>query len=250
MTRMRLIDDLIESVKKNNAQIRDIRVGLSWAGVHGERCGIAMVYESRNKSGNYASETGYLTEETTLEVANHARSWNLVEAGVGVAAINSMTPRREWNSMNAFDIILEKAANKTVTMVGAFPFSERVRAIAEKLWILELDPDLLSPAMGIIPAAAAEYVIPGSDMVVITGSAMINKSMERLLDISSKAGAYTIVMGPSTPMSEVLFDYGANLLAGVNIVEPEAVMRRLSRIGGLLSPKNCPGQIEFITMEK
>lgn len=250
MAEVKLIEDLIESVRGKESPVRDVRVGLSWACVYGENCGLAKIYESRNASGNYTRDMGALADKTTLELAQFAKSWNLVEAGIGVAAINSMISHGAAEEINAFDIILKKADGKKVTMVGAFPFAERVRMIAKELWVLELDPVLLDPGIGIIPAPAAEYVIPDSDIVVITGSAVVNKSIGRLLELASDAGAYTIVIGPSTPMSEVLFDYGADLLAGVNIVNPDAVMRKLSQSGGMLTPKNCPGELEFKTMEK
>ncbi len=250
MTNCSLIEDLIESVIKYDTATKDVRVGLSWAGVHGDRCGIATVYEPRNSAGNYTNRMGSLTDNSTLELACLARSWNLVEAGIGVAAINSMVPLSENCENNAVDIILDMAKDKNIVMVGAFPFSEKIRRIAKQLWVLELDQELIDPDGGVIPSSASEYVIPESDIVVITGSAVVNKSIERLLALSSEANAYTIVMGPSTPMSNVLFDYGADLIAGVRVLKPEAIMRKLSQSGGILTPMNCPGELAYITINK
>ena len=80
-------------------------------------------------------------------------------------------------------------------------------------------------------------------MVIITGSALINKSLERLLELSRSAKAYTVVLGPSTCVNKVLLDYGADLLGGVQVVKPEMVLKKLSQSGGMLDSKVCPGEI-------
>jgi uncharacterized protein (DUF4213/DUF364 family) len=51
-------------------------------------------------------------------------------------------------------------------------------------------------------------------------------------------------------MSEVLFDYGVDMLAGVDVLKPKQIIEKISRGGGMLSPKNCKGEIEFLVMEK
>ncbi|UCG60802.1 MAG: hypothetical protein JSV52_10770, partial [Candidatus Zixiibacteriota bacterium] len=75
---------------------------------------------------------------------------------------------------------------------------------------------------GELPPEAAEEVIPASEIVLITATALINKSLPRLLEFGTKAR--TIVLGPSTPMNDVLFSYGANTLAGVRVADTDALM--------------------------
>jgi len=122
---------------------------------------------------------------------------------------------------NAQEIILAKAEGKRVAVSGAFPFTPQLKKLAKQLWVFELEPSLINPAQGIITETAAEYIIPESDIVIITGSTLINKSMERLLTLAHQAGAYTVILGPSTPLSEVLFDYGANMVAGAQVIKAD-----------------------------
>ena len=110
---------------------------------------------------------------------------------------------------------------------------------AKKAYILELDPYQLNPNEGILPDSAAEYVIPDCDVLVITGSTLINKSMERLLTLARNSKAYTIILGPSTIMSEILFDYGADMIAGAFVTNPEAIIKKLSQSGGMLNNRVC-----------
>jgi len=184
-----------------------------------------------------------------MELAEYVKSWNLVEASIGVAALNSMMEPRGKKDINAQDLIIEESLNKKVIMVGKFPKIDEIRSVAKEFWVLEADPTLTNPKEGIITEAAAEYVFPGSDIIVITGSTLINKGLERYLNLAKQEDAYTIVMGPSTTMCDVLFDYGADMLAGVELLKPEAILRKISQSGGMINTKVCKGEIGFRVME-
>jgi uncharacterized protein (DUF4213/DUF364 family) len=248
--KMKLIDDLIAAVSRNNSSVNDVRVGVSWTGVLGKYCGLAKTYGIPVVHGNYTRDMGRLTEKTTAKLAEYAKSWNLIEASIGVAAINSMIEPKGKTGINALDIILEKARDKNVTMIGSFPLIPEIRSVARELWVLELDPFKLNPKEGTIIETASDYVIPESDIIVITGSTLINKSMKRFLELASQGKAYTIILGPSTPMCEVLFDYGADMLAGVEITDPQKILLTISQSGGMITPTLFKQQILFRVMEK
>jgi uncharacterized protein (DUF4213/DUF364 family) len=248
--KMQLLDDLINAVKENSAPVSDVRVGVSWTGVHGKYCGVAKTYGIPVKHGNYTRGMGGLTDKTTLELAEYTRSWNLVEASIGVAAINAMIKPQGKEDVNALDRVIEMGKGKKIVMVGMFPMIKEIRAASKELCVLEADPTLINPNEGIITEAAAEYVIPGSDIVIITGSTLINKSMERFLRLAREASAYTIILGPSTPMCEVLFDHGASMLAGIEITKPGGVLNTISQSGGMINSKVCKGEILFKVMER
>jgi uncharacterized protein len=247
---MNLIYDLIMSVSQNNSPVRDVRVGVSWTGVWGKYCGLSKTYGIPVVHGNYTRDMGRLTEKTTLELVEYLKSWNLVEASIGMAALNSMIKAEGAIDLNAKEIILSKGTGKRVVMAGAFPFTPELKKLAKELWVLELDKNYVDPAHGIIVETAAEYLIPQSDMVVITGSTLINKSLERLMELARTAGAYTVILGPSTPLSPVLFDYGAHLIGGAEVTQPEPVLRKLSQSGGMLDSKVCPGEIVFKVLQR
>ena len=247
---MKLIDDLIAAAKQNDAPVKDVRVGVSWTGVWGKYCGLAKTYGIPVAHGNYTRDMGHLAEKSTLELAQYARSWNLVEASIGVATIGSMFKAEKSVDVNARDIIFEKGRGKKVAVSGAFPFTPQLKKIAGELWVFELNQSHIDPAQGIITETAAEHIVPQSDVVIITGSTLINKSAERLLELARMAKAYTVVLGPSTPMSEVWFDYGVSLVAGAEVTQPEAVLKKLSQSGGMLDTKVCPGEIVFKAMQR
>jgi uncharacterized protein (DUF4213/DUF364 family) len=248
---MKLIDDLISSVKENDAPVKNVTLGVSWTAVNAKYCGLAKTYGIPVKHGNYVTDMGNLTNKTSLELAAYAKSWNLTEASIGVAAINSMVaPQKESFDLNADKFILGKGKGKNVVMVGAFPFMDALKAVAKEMVVLELDPYQLNAKEGILPDSAAEYVIPDCDLLIITGSTLINKSMERLLSLARNSNAYTVILGPSTVMSEVLFDYGADMIAGAEVVNSDAIIRKISQSGGMINSKVCPGEIIFKVMQK
>ncbi len=235
MLRSKLIDDLIAAHINNSVAAKEVRVGYAWTAVNGKYCGLAKTYGVPAQRENFARDTSKFTGMKTAELAEYAQSWDLVEASIGCAAINAMVePRMDGVEVNGDSIIYEKGAGARVVMVGAFPFIDKLRAVARELYVLELNQSILDPKRGIIPDTAADFVIPDSNLLVITGSAIVNKSLERLLALARKSKTYTIVLGPSTVFSEVLFDYGVDMLAGSVVVKPEAIMQRLSQSGGIM----------------
>ncbi len=246
---MKLINELIEAGSENNVPVLDVRVGVSWTGIHGKYGGVSKTYGIPVVHGNYTRDMGKLTSKTTLELAEYVKSWNLVEASIGVAALNSMMKPRGKKNINAQDLIIEESQNKKVTMVGKFPKIDEIRSVAKELWVLESNQSLTNPKEGIITDSGAEYVFPGSDIIIITGSTLINKGLERYLNLAKQEDAYTIVMGPSTTMSDVLFDYGADMLAGVELLDPEAILQKISQSGGMINTKVCKGEIGFRVLE-
>jgi len=229
MLRSKLINDLIAAHGNNNEQVKDMRIGLSWAAVFGKYCGLAKTYGSPAQRAACVENLSRFRGKDTAEIAEYAQSWDLAEASIGCAAIQSMVkPRMDGIEINADRIILQRGAGARVVMVGAFPFIDRLKAVARELYVLELNQSILNSELGIIPETAADYVIPDCDLLVITGSSIVNKSLERLLGLARKSKAYTIILGPSTIFSDVLFDYGADMLAGSVVLKPYEVMKRLS----------------------
>jgi uncharacterized protein (DUF4213/DUF364 family) len=50
--------------------------------------------------------------------------------------------------------------------------------------------------------------------------------VDKLLELSKDR--FIVVLGPTTPLSPVLFDYGVDVLAGVKVVAPKKTIRSIS----------------------
>ena len=101
-----------------------------------------------------------------------------------------------------------------VVVVGHFPHVERIEEYA-RLTVLERK----CSQAGDVPDPACEYVIPGADYLFMTGVTIINKTAPRLLELARNAT--TVLVGPSVIMSSVLFEQGADALAGSVVADPE-----------------------------
>ena len=89
---MKLIDNLISDVRNNDTGVRDVHVGYAWIGVLSGNCGVAKNLGALQ--GYNVRDLGKLTEKTAVELAEYAKSWNMIEAGVGFAAIRVVDAER------------------------------------------------------------------------------------------------------------------------------------------------------------
>ena len=227
---MALFSDLINSLP--DGEISQLIIGLHWTAVvsevEGDRhCGLATTLASDHEHHNGADvpDAGKLEMSNSLVLAAYAQSDFPVMRSVGVAAINSLLPRNThpFVEQNAEAVIAAYGEGKRVVLVGRFPFIPRLRTRVDHLTVLELNP-----LTGELPASAAHNVIPAADVVAITGMALINRSLENLLNLCSPQ-ARVIILGPSTPLSPVLFDYGVDLLCGSIVTDIEPVLRAISQ---------------------
>ncbi len=221
---MPLLDDLLASLRED-APVRQVRCCIFWTAVASRRCGLAATVRGEFRHGDQpVAAPEAIAGSSARELAARAASASLVEASIGVAALNSLLePPEPRLDLNAVEVVMAQAPFRSVAVVGHFPFVAKAREKARRLSVLEQ-----YPLPGDLPDTAAQEVIPQADIVVITGSALINHTLEGLLRLCRR-DAYVMVVGPSTPLSPVLFDHGVDLAAGV-IVEDEA--RVLNQVSG------------------
>lgn len=189
-----------------------------------KHCGLSSTFREEGPSHDRGvREVGNLTRKTALELAEYARSESLLEASIGMATLNSLVDIDEskCTEKNAFEIILEKGQGKNVAIVGHFPWIPKLKGRAKNLWVLEQ-----RLREGDLPAKEADRILPQCDVVGITGTSFINHSLEGLLSLCK--GAYVILIGPTSPLSPLLFDYGIDAICGSKITDPDQLIRTIS----------------------
>ena len=223
---MKILDHLISTLDFD-ASTRDIRQGVFQTAVVTRHCGLASTLprDALRLPPPMVEEPGVLLDRTPEELARMAYSERILEAAIGMAAVNSLLEVDEecCEELNAAELIIEKGEGKTVTVVGHFPFLERVRKRARALRVIEKNP-----TGDDLDDTHAEGVIPSSDVVAITGTALTNHTMEHLLGLCSPS-AFVIVLGDTTPLSPVLFDYGVDAVCGTRVKDPDMVLRCVSQ---------------------
>lgn len=242
LERVNIIDDLLGSLE-GDAPVREVHTCAFWTAVVSRRCGLAStVRDEEMHFRKPVRDVGQLTKKSALELAEYAKSESPLEASIGLAAINSLLDVDESRcvELNAKKVIVERGEGKKVAMVGHFPFVSQVREIAERLWVLERQP-----AEGDLPAEMASEVLPQADLVAITGATLINHTFEQLVDLC-RPQALVMVLGPTTSLSPVLFDYGVDVISGTVVADEEMVLRYISQGASFKQLKG----VKLLTMSK
>ncbi len=206
--------------------MHSLLVGAHWTVVGSLHWGMASTLLNGPLQRHFqVRDVGRLHTKTARELAEYARSDNLLEASIGVAALNSLLDFDESQAVeiNALEVLIEHGRGKNAAIVGHFPFIPRLRPAVGKLWVIEQ-----RPVEGDYPAEAAADLIPQADVVAITGSALINHTLDGLLELCSPA-ALVMVLGPSTPLSPVLFNHKVHILSGSKVVDGAAVLRTVGQ---------------------
>ncbi len=226
-----IYDHLVDGISTDSV-VEACLVGNTWTLVDSEGTGVAMTYR---RAGNDAVPGIPNSGKPLRELAAGIRSWDLAESSLGMAAVNAFYNVRDrietWTgrsledlrSCGAFASYLEKVKDRKVAVVGHFPGLEGLAETCE-LSILERNP-----GDGDLPDFACEYVLPEQDYVFITGTALTNKTMPRLLELSAQATV--ALVGPTVPLVPWWFDMGVDILAGAVVVEKEQVWRHCQEGG-------------------
>lgn len=213
--------------KEALARVTCAEVGANFAFAEtGTHLGIAMASDIVTRPPVYP---GGLAGLTLREAGECAKSWNLKEAAMGLAAMNAYfnTLERvsELNCAEPFENHAVRGLNfdgAVVGIIGHMHLTDEVHEKAARVYTLERKPQ-----PGDYPDSACEHILPQCDYVFITGSAMMNKTLPRLLQLSR--GAYTVLLGPSVPMCPALLEHGIDRLSGMVVVDNAAMREHIRR---------------------
>lgn len=206
-------------------RLTNVLIGLHWTAVVAEvegqqRCGLASTLSEPHYHHGRPDvpQAGQLENLSGSALATLAGSDEPLLASIGMAGINALLPQHPeaWTDLKAEKVLAFHGAGKKVALIGHFPFVDRLRGAVEQLFVLEQNPQ-----PGDLPASAATEFLPQADVVAITGTSLINHTLDGLLALCSP-GALIILLGPSTPLSPLLFDHGIDILCGsvVTAIKP------------------------------
>jgi uncharacterized protein (DUF4213/DUF364 family) len=224
-------------------QVVDVRIGLHWTAVSVEtagerRCGLASTLQGAHDHRRTPDvpHAGVLEGFSANELAKAALGYAPVMASLGLAAINALLPRQPelWSEENASEIIARFGAGQRVAMVGRFPFASELLPRVGELLVLEQNP-----GPDDLPAEAAPDVIPAAAVVAITGMTISNHTLEGLLRLCDPQ-AKVVLLGPSTPLSPVFFEFGVDVISGSVVTNIEPVLRLVSQ-GANFHQMHCGG---------
>lgn len=154
---------------------------------------------------------------------------NIIDS-LRIAVLNALSSRiisesgyRIIEDTDPVDLI-QPDTHSTITIVGGFHnYIRKISKSAGKLHVLELDPDVLAQdhMRYYVPAADFKKILPGSDIIIITGYTLVNNTIDGLLS-AIPPNAQVIVTGPSSSIiPDMLFKYGVSIIGATRITNPD-----------------------------
>lgn len=223
-----LLKDILSSFQSDH-EVSDIRACAFWTAVTSYRCGLAssMVTSLLPSERHQVESAGNLLPVGARTLAELSLSDRILEASIGLAALNSIVPIDEslCADLNAEDEIRSRGEGKRIAVIGHFPFVKGLRAVAQELWVFEL-PGRGRP--GDRTGQEITTLLPEAEVVAVTSTTLINHTLGNILSLISP-DAYSLMLGPSTPLSTVLFDHGFDAISGSIVADRDRVLECISQ---------------------
>lgn len=216
-----------------NLTASDIRIGLGYCAVLLEdgRCGLAYtLHEKDYESCCVVPDAGRLSGRGVSELMGWIKSPDPIACAVGLATINALIDLPDGAvESDILDLLPVRNTDK-VGMVGYFgPLVGPLKASVREMYIFERKAD---PGYGILPESAARELLPVCQVVIITATSLLNRTMDGLLDLVGDAREIAI-LGPSTPfVPEVFGQHGVTMLSGLQVQDSGKILQIVSEGGG------------------
>jgi uncharacterized protein (DUF4213/DUF364 family) len=166
-----------------------------------------------------------------------------IRRAIGVATMNALAAMC-WQRRAMPDVELQSgvdaydAANirpgERVAVVGAFvPFLKSLKRAGQRFTVLEMDPATLKPdeLAHFRPAAHAGEVVPDADVVLITGTTLLNDTLENLLALC-RPDARVVMVGPTVGLyPDAFLRRGVDVLGGVRVTAADDFLDVLAEGG-------------------
>ena len=244
-----IVEKILKSLKEqlNTREVQDIRIGLGYTGVllDDNRFGVAHTIEAESWECCSVLDRAGALEGPAWPLAKLSMSPRGLEASLGVATLNAILNRDiSGNEGDILEFLELKGAEKIALIGNIRPISRKLRQDGHEVMIFERSPQTRET----YPDWAVESLLPQADIVIITGSAIINKTIDRLLNLAKDAMRIALV-GPSTPLAVNIFqENGVSLLGGSIIKNPESALRIISQGGGTKELKKVSRKVTIDLM--
>jgi len=243
----RIIDEalaIIEDSIPNFYEVKAVRVcaGWSYTGVKLSTGHVGICYSLLDEQAAHccriARRAGSLAGSPAIELARLARSWDLSESVVGVAALNALSQmvlseeRYVIEEGNFIDYVVARVrATDTVAVVGNMrPLVDALQGKVERLYVFERSPRFFDDYT--LPDVACEELLPEADVVLVTGSAIANKTIDRVLELSRRAREIGVV-GPSVGLvPDPLFKRGVKVVGTIKPIDADRLLQIIEEGGG------------------
>lgn len=186
---------------------------------------------------------GKLRGRRALDLMQEVHAKSGIRRAVGVAVTNALAEMcwsRQPNpavdrlsGVDAYDAAGIRPGERVV-VVGAFvPFLRALKQARQPFTVLEMDPRTLKAdeLPYFRPADQAPAVVPAADVVLITGTTLLNDTLEGLLGLCRR-DARVVVIGPTVSlMPDAYLRRGVDILGSIRVTAADEFLDVLSEGG-------------------
>lgn len=187
--------------------------------------------------------SGKIKGKGVTSFAQDIFSTNPLKKAIAIAVLNALSETcRQKNFYKDYEYIIKADPLDYITIpedtytvvVGALiPYIKMLKKNGNSYGILELDPRTLKKEEMpyYIAPDKAEDAISRADYLLITGTTLINDTLEGILS-KRKEGAKAVVVGPTASLyPEAFFKRGVISLGGITVTEPDELLDIIAEAG-------------------
>jgi len=213
-------------------KVLDLVVGLRYTALLlDENClGLAFTLK-----GPYLTGEKRIFPKNPHEIADLIVSTSPIEASIGLAAVNAASQMRaskmDLQTSESLLDALKLSKHDSILMVGLMtPLAWELHSRVCKIWAVE---DTFSakegpPNLEVRPWWALDIILQRERIsaVLVSGSAVGNKTIDRILEIANEKGSKVALVGPSVPIFPRFWKTkGVDVLAASLIINPNLAIK-------------------------
>jgi uncharacterized protein len=186
---------------------------------------------------------GKLAGRAARELLKETQAASGIRRAIGIAAMNALADmcweRRPLSEVelcvgvDAYDAA-DIRPDDHVVVIGAFvPFLKALKRARQRYTVLEMNPATLKPdeMPHFRPADEAGSVLPSADIVLITGTTLLNGTLDDLL-AACRPGARVVMVGPSVGLlPDPFLRRGVDVLGSIRVTAPDEFLAVLAEGG-------------------
>lgn len=181
---------------------------------------------------------GKLSERSLRDYLKDVKSDAPLRRTLGLAVLNALSAGlADQNERlqielqkDAFDVPDLSSFDRVVVVGALVPMLKRLKKAQKDYTVLEMNPSALKDDEldHFRPAEDFREVIPEADLLVITGTTLLNGTLEALL-ACKKEGAQVILAGPTAGIDpEVFFNAGVSTVGSVRVMDADRCLDLLA----------------------
>lgn len=225
--------------KINEIAVEDIRVGLFYTGVKLSTGDGGVAYTPIEELDECCSieDAGEISGKTVLQIIEDEYYQNIIGQAIVTATLNALSQivfknnpeKYKYSKIDVTDLILK---NDNVVIIGYFkPLIPKIMRKTCKIKVLE-KKKIVESEVEIYPEKKADEIIPEADVLIISGSTIVNQTINKILNIQNNARE-KILLGPTASMiPQPWFELGITAVMGVKITDTDEMLKIISEGGG------------------